>query len=169
MLGIASRIGQLETNIIERHARVDAEQHVQTLTAQLQTVTRNPTTQAEKAGWTDWGPVMVSYIGQLDRNQMKNGVKHRVVLALLEEAKAWRLGDDFSWSLTCVRNRGQLVSCRSCWCSSSPATPRLPVCFDKGCLGLQTWTFIKGGVMCVEGVVCGAITHFTFLSIFFSM
>ena len=44
---IANRIFQLEMNIIvERIARMDAEQHVQTLTVQLQTLVRNPTTQA---------------------------------------------------------------------------------------------------------------------------
>ena len=44
---IANCVGQRETNIVtERTARMDAEQHVQTLTAMLQTLTRNPTTQA---------------------------------------------------------------------------------------------------------------------------
>ena len=80
MVGVANRIRMLETNFVTvRTARLDAEKHVQTLTAQLQTLTRNPTNQAEaqltglmgtkvwekrgkldasvKGGWNDWKPV----------------------------------------------------------------------------------------------------------------
>ena len=93
MVEIAKPIGQLESNIVtERIAGMDAEQHMQTLTSQLQTLTRNPTNQAHgqltglidtmvwgkprkldasaKGGQHGWKPVMLSYIGQLDRNQM---------------------------------------------------------------------------------------------------
>ena len=43
LVEIADRIGMPETNIVtERTARLDAELHVQTLTALLQTFTRNP-------------------------------------------------------------------------------------------------------------------------------
>ena len=48
MVEIANRMGQLETNIVtELTARMDAEQHVQTLTAQLQAMTRKTTTQVQ--------------------------------------------------------------------------------------------------------------------------
>ena len=48
MVEITNRIGQLETNIsAERTARFDAEHHAQTCKAQLQTLTRNPTSQAQ--------------------------------------------------------------------------------------------------------------------------
>ena len=43
MVEIANRIGKLETNIVtERTAKMDAEQHVQTLTAQLQSFDQKP-------------------------------------------------------------------------------------------------------------------------------
>ena len=43
MVEIANRIGKLETNIVtERTARMDAEQHVHTLTAQLQSFDQKP-------------------------------------------------------------------------------------------------------------------------------
>ena len=73
-----------------RTARMAAEQHVQASTAQLQTLTRNRTSQPQtlltglidmkvwrkpskldasaKSGWKDWELIMLSYIGQLDRN-----------------------------------------------------------------------------------------------------
>ena len=61
MVEIENRISQLETNIVtERTARMDAQQHVQTLATQLQTLTRNPTTQAQaglidtKVWWEAW-------------------------------------------------------------------------------------------------------------------
>ena len=47
MVEMANRIGQLETNIVtERTERTDAEHRVPNFTEQLQTVIRNPTTQA---------------------------------------------------------------------------------------------------------------------------
>ena len=84
MVEIANCIGSLETNMVaERTARLDAEQQLQTLTAQLLTLTRNPTTQTQaqstelidtkvrnklrkldaavKGAWSDWEPVMLSY------------------------------------------------------------------------------------------------------------
>ena len=96
---IGKRIGHLETNsVTERTARMDAEQqHVQTPTAQLQTSTSKPDNPGSssvdradrhkgvgkfgnvdasaKGAWNDWELVMLTYIGQLDRNQtnaMKN-------------------------------------------------------------------------------------------------
>ena len=68
MVEIANRVGQLETNIVtERAARMDAEQHVLTLTAHVQTLTSSNTqTQAESTGlvdakgaWNDWGAISV--------------------------------------------------------------------------------------------------------------
>ena len=92
-----TRIGQLVRNIVtSRTARMDAEQHAQTLTAELQTLTRNPTTQtqaqpgindtkvwgklwkldaAEKGVWNQWRPVTLSFIGKWDRNLM-NAMKN---------------------------------------------------------------------------------------------
>ena len=87
-----------ETNVVtERTARMDAAQHVQSLAAQFHTLTRHPTTQAQAqlAGLIDarvWGKpreldasargawnnselVMLSYIGQLERNLM-NAMKN---------------------------------------------------------------------------------------------
>ena len=93
MVEIANRICLLETIIVtERTARIGAKQHVQTLTAQVQTLTRNPTTGAcsvdradghegvEKAWqgrtgerWVErLGASLLSYSGRLDRNAMKN-------------------------------------------------------------------------------------------------
>ena len=87
MVEIANRIGQLATNIVaERTARMGAEQHVQTLTAQSQTLSSNPTAQTQaqstgltvtkvcklsasaKGAWNDWELVMWSYTRQLDGN-----------------------------------------------------------------------------------------------------
>ena len=76
MAEIANRIGQLETTTVtERAARFCAEQHVQTLTTQLQTLSRKPDSQTHaqlvglidpkewekpkldastNGAWTDW-------------------------------------------------------------------------------------------------------------------
>ena len=93
MVEIANRIVQLEVHFVtERTARMDSEQHVQTLTTQLQTLSSNPNTQkraqskgwtdtnvwrkpgkldaSAKGAWSDWEPLMLSYIGQWDRNLM---------------------------------------------------------------------------------------------------
>ena len=86
----ANCTGMLQTNMVtERTARLDAEQHVQTLTAQLQTLTRkpdNPHAQMvlgklgkldaqAKGGSNDREPVTLSYLGQLDRN-LVNAMKN---------------------------------------------------------------------------------------------
>ena len=98
MVEIANRIVQLEVHFVtERTARMDSEQHVQTLTTQLQTLSSNPNTQkhaqskgwtdtnvwrkpckleaSAKGAWSDWEPLMLPYIGQQDRNLM-NAMKH---------------------------------------------------------------------------------------------
>ena len=98
MVEIANRIGQLETMIFsERTAGMDAERPVNNSVVQWQTLTRNPTTQAHsqltglidtkvwrklgkldasaKSAWDDWELVVLTYIGQLDRNLM-NAMKN---------------------------------------------------------------------------------------------
>ena len=96
----------VETANPERTARMDAEPQVQTLTVQLLTLTRNPTTQAQaqltglidtkawrkpgkldasvKDAWNDWELVMLSYMGQLESNlmnAMKNSSSRRKLLS----------------------------------------------------------------------------------------
>ena len=137
MVEIANRFGQLG----HRAHRKDGHRAARAnLDGPVADVDQKPTTQAQaqltglidtkawgkpgkldapaKGGWNDWEPLMLSYIGQLDRNlmhAMKNpaasetpvmnvgwrvGPEHDSSSTLrLLLTMTWRLGDGLSWSL----------------------------------------------------------------------